>query len=377
MRILELGKFYPPERGGMETLLQIWAEGFRDQGAQVTCVVANRSAQTVVERQPGLEVHRLASHGQCFSASLCPSYPGASRRFPADIIHAHFPNPLADIAVIRAPRKVPVVVHWHSDIVRQRALLKLYKPIQDAMLRRADRVVVATPQHLEYSDWLGPYAHKVVVIPFGLDLSRFQPTASLLARAAELRADSRNSTVFLNIGRLVGYKGQRFAIEALPSVPGAILWLVGTGPLEQELRSLAEGLGVGERVRFWGDVANADLPALLHACDVFLFPSITPNEAFGLVLVEAMACGKPLVACHLRSGVPYVCRSGDNGVLVSPMDPVELGRAMAELGASPELRSRLGLRGSERAKAEFSKQAMIQRHWKLFEELRGRKSSGE
>jgi rhamnosyl/mannosyltransferase len=245
------------------------------------------------------------------------------------------------------------------------------------MLRRADRVVVATPQHLEYSDWLGPYAHKVVVIPFGLDLSRFQPTASLLARAAELRADSRNSTVFLNIGRLVGYKGQRFAIEALPSVPGAILWLVGTGPLEQELRSLAAGLGVGERVRFWGDVANADLPALLHACDVFLFPSITPNEAFGLVLVEAMACGKPLVACHLRSGVPYVCRSGDNGVLVSPMDPVELGRAMAELGASPELRSRLGLRGSERAKAEFSKQAMIQRHWKLFEELRGRKSSGE
>ena len=377
MRILELGKFYPPERGGMETLLQIWAEGFRDQGAQVTCVVANRSAQTIVERQPGLEVHRLASHGQCFSASLCPSYPGASRRFPADIIHAHFPNPLADVAVIRAPRNVPVVVHWHSDIVRQRALLKLYKPIQDAMLRRADRVVVATPQHLEYSDWLGPYAHKVVVIPFGLDLSRFQPTASLLARAAELRTDSRNSTVFLNIGRLVGYKGQRFAIEALPAVPGAVLWLVGTGPLEQELRSLATGLGVGDRVRFWGDVADGELPVLLNACDVFLFPSITPNEAFGLVLVEAMACGKPLVACHLRSGVPYVCRASDNGVLVSPMDPTELGRVMAELSASPELRSRLGLRGAERTEAEFSKQAMIQRHWNLFEELRGRKSSGE
>ena len=102
MRILELGKFYPPERGGMETLLQIWAEGFRDQGAQVTCVVANRTRKTVVERQPGLEVHRLASGGQLLSTSLCPAYPGASRRFPADVIHAHFPNPLADLAVIRA-----------------------------------------------------------------------------------------------------------------------------------------------------------------------------------------------------------------------------------------------------------------------------------
>lgn len=377
MRILELGKFYPPERGGMETLLQIWAEGFRDAGAQVTCVVANKAPRTVVERQPGLEIHRLASHGQCFSASICPSYPGASRRFAADIIHAHFPNPLADLAVIRAPRDVPVVVHWHSDIVRQRALLKLYKPIQDAMLRRADRIVVATPQHLEYSDWLGPYAHKVVVIPFGLDLARFKPTSGLLARATELRSGIRSSTVFLNIGRLVGYKGQRFAIEALPSVPGALLWLVGTGPLEAELRSLAAGLGVAERVRFWGDVADADLPALLHACDVFLFPSITPNEAFGLVLVEAMACGKPLVACKLRSGVPYVCRAGDNGVLVSPMDSQELGQSMAELIASPELRTRLGLRGAQRAEAEFSKQAMILRHRKLFEELRGQQSKGE
>jgi len=377
LRILELGKFYPPERGGMETLLQIWAEGFRDQGAQVTCIVANRTPKTVVERQPGLEIHRLASHGQCFSASLCPSYPGATRRFPADIIHAHFPNPLADLAVLRAPRNVPVVVHWHSDIVRQRALLKLYQPIQDAMLRRADRVVVATPQHLEYSDWLGPYAHKVVVIPFGLDLARFRPTPAILARAAELRAGSVAQTVFLNIGRLVGYKGQRFAIEALPSVPAALLWLVGTGPLEAELRGLASRLGVSERVRFWGDVADADLPALLHACDVFLFPSITPNEAFGLVLVEAMACGKPLVACKLKSGVPYVCRAGDNGVLVSPMDSLELGRTMAELSRSPELRSLLGARGVERAKAEFSKQAMIQRHWELFEVLRSRKSSGE
>ncbi len=376
MRILELGKFYPPERGGMETLLQLWAEGFRDRGAEVTCVVANREARTVVERHRGLTVHRLASWGQLASTSLCPSYPGASRRFVADVIHAHFPNPLADLAVIRAPRNVPVVVHWHSDIVRQRALLKAYQPVQDAMLRRADRVVVATPQHLEFSEWLGAYREKVVVIPFGLDLARFQPTPELTARAGALRAAVGHRVVFLNIGRLVGYKGQRYALEALALVPDGLLWLVGTGPLEAELRTLAGELGVSDRVKFWGDVPDQDLPALLHACDVFLFPSITPNEAFGLVLVEGMACGKPLVACHLKSGVPYVCRQGMNGFLVPPMDAGALADAMTRLIGSPELRHRLGNHGRELARDEFSRDAMITRHWKLFGELKAIRSAG-
>lgn len=376
MRILELGKFYPPERGGMETLLQLWAEGFRDRGAEVTCVVANREARTVVERHPGLTVHRLASWGQLASTSLCPSYPGASRRFAADVIHAHFPNPLADLAVIRAPRNVPVVVHWHSDIVRQRALLKAYQPVQDAMLRRADRLVVATPQHLEFSEWLGAYREKVVVIPFGLDLARFHPTPELTARAVALRATVGHRVVFLNIGRLVRYKGQRYALEALAQVPDGLLWLVGTGPLEGELRTLAGELGVSDRVKFWGDVPDRDLPALLHACDVFLFPSITPNEAFGLVLVEGMACSKPLVACHLKSGVPYVCREGMNGLLVPPMDAAALATAMRRLIDSPELRHHLGDHGRDLARDEFSRDAMTTRHWKLFGELKAIRSAG-
>lgn len=376
MRILELGKFYPPERGGMETLLQLWAEGFRDRGAEVNCVVANREARTVIERQPGLTVHRLASFGQLASTSLCPAYPGASRRFAADVIHAHFPNPLADLAVIRAPKNVPVVVHWHSDIVRQRALLRAYQPIQNAMLRRADRIVVATPQHLEFSEWLGPYREKVVVIPFGLDLARFEPTPELTARASALRADCGRRVVFLNIGRLVGYKGQRYALEALARVPDALLWLVGTGPLERELRTLAGQLGVSDRVKFWGDVPNQELPALLHACDVFLFPSVTPNEAFGLVLVEGMACGRPLVACHLKSGVPYVCREGENGLLVPPMDGAALAAAMRSLIDSPELRHTLGRQGRNLAQAEFSRDTMIRRHWKLFGELMAIRSAG-
>ena len=147
MNILELGKFYPPERGGIETLLPLWSEGFVERGAHVTCVVANRQFRTKKETIRGVEVKRLASLGMLFSTSLCPTYPLASRVQRADIIHTHFPNPLADLACLLAPRKTPIIVSWHSDIVRQRAMMTIYAPLQRAMLRRANAVIVATPNH--------------------------------------------------------------------------------------------------------------------------------------------------------------------------------------------------------------------------------------
>jgi rhamnosyl/mannosyltransferase len=368
MNILELGKFYPPERGGIETLLPLWSEGFVKRGASVTCVVANRRLRTVKEQINGVVVRRLASFGQCFSTSLCPTYPLAARMHPADIIHAHFPNPLADVACLLAPKKTPVVVSWHSDIVRQRAMMKFYGPLQAAMLRRASVIVVATDNHLKYSRWLGPFREKVKTIPFGLNLDRFNPTPAILSRAASLRAESAGRPVLLNIGRLVGYKGQRYAIEALKDLD-ADLWIIGTGPLEAELRSLATALGVGERVRWIGDARDEDLPAYLHAADIFVLPSNSPNEAFGLVLVEAMACGKPLVACALESGVPCVCRDGINGLIVPPNDAIGLAQALRRLLLDPRLQAQLGEGGRRLAQTEYASEVMVNRYWGLFESL--------
>lgn len=376
VKILELGKFYPPERGGIETLLRLWSEGFVRLGGTVECVVANGPKspgarwRTLHETVEGVRVHRLPSFGEVFSTSACPAYPLAAWNWRADIIHAHFPNPLADLAVVLAPRKIPVVLSWHSDIVRQKAVLRAYLPLQRALLRRADRIVVATPHHLEYSPWLPEFRHKVVVIPFGLELERFRLPGLGMSKVAELRAQAQGRTILLNVGRLVGYKGQRFAIEALRDVPGAELWLVGTGPLEAELRETAAQAGVTDRVRFCGDVADADLPAYFNACDIFVFPSVTPNEAFGLVQVEAMACGKPIVACNLRSGVPYVCADGLNGLVVPPSDSPALAAALNRLVASPSLQRQLGEAGRVRSDTEFSSPVMVQRYWNLFSSLR-------
>lgn len=369
MRILELGKFYSPERGGIETLLKVWSEGFVAAGDEVRCVVAHRHWRTLREVVETVPVWRLGSFGMAFSTSLSPAYPFSTRRWPADVIHAHAPNPLADLAILGAPRRTPVVLSWHSDVIRQKALMRIYAPIQRAVLRRADVVVVATPNHHRYSPWLNEVSSKVRVIPFGLRLDRFRKTPAVEASASRWRELAQGRRVFLNIGRLVGYKGQRHAIEALARLPDGVLWIAGTGPLEAELRGLAGGLGVLDRVRFLGDVADADLPGLLHACDAFVFPSITPNEAFGLVLVEAMACGKPLVACDLPSGVPCVCRDGVNGLIVPPRDSEGLAAAMRSLLDMEELRGRLGRTGEFLAHSEYSAPVMVGRYKALFEEL--------
>ncbi len=373
MKILELGKFYSPERGGIETLLKLWSEGFAKAGDDVRCVVANREFRTVREQLNGVSVIRLASLGMAMSTSLSPSYIFSPHRWRADIIHAHTPNPLADLAILAAPKDVPVVVSWHSDVIRQQAVMRLYAPIQRAMLRRADLVVVATENHHRFSPWLSEIPDKVRVIPFGLDLARFEDTAENRESANRWRSGTGSRNVLLNVGRLVGYKGQRYAILAMAELPSAELWIAGTGPLEDELRALAASSGVQDRVKFLGDVSDADLPGLFHACDMFVFPSITPNEAFGLVLVEAMACGKPLIACDLKSGVPCVCRHGVNGLIVPPSDARALAGAIRTVLDSPDMLAKLGGGGRRLAREEFSAPVMVERYRRLFLEATGRK----
>ena len=368
MRILELGKFYPPYHGGMETLLRVWSEGFVQLGDEVDCVVANDTARTIHEELAGVRVHRLASWGSLFSTSLCPAYLGSTRRYPADLWHAHFPNPLADVACLRGDRTIPLVLTYHSDVIRQASLMRLYAPLMHRLLARATRIVVATPKHIECSPWLGAFQDKCEVIPFGLDLRRLEPSAETTRAAEALRQEAGPRPVALTIGRLVGYKGQCHLIAAMRDLD-ALLWLVGTGPLEADLRRQAATLGIADRVRFWGAVEEARLPVLLQACDVFVLPSITPNEAFGLVQVEAMACAKPVISCDLPSGVPFVNQDGITGLIVPPADAGALAVALRRLFGDDGLRTRLGKTGRERARHEFEESVMLHRYRRLFEQL--------
>jgi glycosyltransferase involved in cell wall biosynthesis len=371
VKILEFGKFYPPSHGGIESLLRAWSEGFVRQGADVDCVVANPSPRTVHEELNGVRVHRLASYGTLFRTSVCPAYLTSARRYRADLWHAHFPNPLADAACLFGGSRTPLLLTYHCDALAGRGIMRAYEPLRSWLLNRAEKIVVATPNHIEFSPALQPYREKCEVIPFGIDPARFDTTPGTMAQAARFREEAKGRPILLTVGRLVSYKGHYYLLAAARNLDVEV-WIVGAGPLEAETRELADRFGISNRVRFWGSMPDEALPAIFHACDIFVLPSVNAKEAFGLVQIEAMACGKPVVSCALKSGVPYVNQNGSTGVIVPPEDVVELTAALDQLLRDPPLRARMGAAGKARVAVEFDERVMLERYWNCVRRLADR-----
>ncbi len=368
MRIIELGKFYPPYRGGMETLLESFSEGFVERGAVVDVVVANDHGKSSSETIRGVRVNRCGSRGTLAGVSLSPSYLSFLRGWNGDLIHSHFPNPLADLSILLNRPRRPVVLTYHSDIIRQNRLMVFYRPILRSMLKRADVITLATPNHFRFSPWLQPFESKCRIIPFGIRLNRFQEPSAIPEKVRTRLKEKGDRPLLLSIGRLVGYKGHTFLIEAMKDLD-AVLWIVGTGPLESELKQQAVSLGVDSKIVFWGQVHESVLPSLIQSCDIFVLPSITSNEAFGLVQIEAMVAGKPVISCDIPSGVPYVNQDGITGIVVPPRDSAALAQAVNCLMENPEFRKKCGLNGAAKANREYRESVMIGRYWQLFEEL--------
>jgi rhamnosyl/mannosyltransferase len=245
------------------------------------------------------------------------------------------------------------VITWHSDIVRQKSLLRLYRPFLDRLLQTADAIIVPTPLHLQLSEQLSAVRDrsKLHVVPFGFDLSRFAVAPDAAGR---IRGEHPGKFVVLALGRHVYYKGFEYLIRALELVPDAHLLLGGRGPLTAELAALARRTGIDERVQFLGRIPEEELPAYYHACDICCMPSVERAEAFGIVQLEAMAAGKPVVCCDLGNAVNWVNRDGETGLAVPPRDPAALAQAITRLRDDAGLRARLGARGRERALTDFS-----------------------
>ena len=364
MKVLQLGKFYYPEVGGMETALKDICEGLSgDIDFQV--VVANTRPRTEVEDGP-IPVTRVASLGKCLSLPMAPTYPFRAQKFDADILHVHLANPLAELAALLANRDIPVVAHFHSDVVRPLppVLRTIYSRFLHAFYRRASRIVVPSPAHIDVSQFVPHYREKCRVVPFGIRPERFELTESRLKRVQQLQ-DGRPAVLF--VGRLVYYKGVEFLIRAMEKVQ-ARLWIVGSGPLEDSLRNLAREKGMSDRVEFLGQVSDDDLVAYYHAADVFALPSITTQEMFGLVQLEAMACRKPVISTTVPTGVPWVNQHGKTGYTVTPKDTRELAEAIQLLLENPELRQQMGEAGRLRVEQQFTSTRMAENMLQVYQE---------
>jgi len=353
LRVLLFGRYADAETGGIERHVRSVVEALQGEVDFVN-LVEGRGFAAARDWPCPVEVSRALA--VVASLPICPGMPAMARALHArhrfHIAHLHLPDPMSHFAAASLPPEVRIVVTWHSDIVRQRSLYGLYRPLLRRLMARARVVVAATPVHFTSMPQLGELAPqaKRVVVPFGFELARYRAPHP---RADELRKSLGPKLVFA-LGRHVYYKGFEYLVRAMARLPEARLAIGGTGPLTASLRAAAADAGVADRVVFAGRIAEADLPAYYQACEVFCLPAVEPSEAFGIVQVEAMAAGKPVVCSELHNGITWVNQHGVTGLAVPPRDEAALAAALGRLLGDAALRKRLGDAGAARAASAFS-----------------------
>lgn len=372
MRILHVAKFYPPAFGGMETVVASMAEGAAALGHEVVVLVHAEDGDTAPRSPaPGVTVLRAPYRVAVGTMAISPAYARLYRQWRrwADVVHVHAPNPIADLLIALWPPSVPLVVTWHSDIVRQKLLKYLVTPLAHALCRRAAAIHCSAEFIRRDSTFLPPYREKIRVIPFGRVVDEFLAAAADEPAKTTTRA-VRGGRFALAVGRLVYYKGFDVLIRAAADLPDLRLVILGDGPLRADLQTMIETLGLRGRVTLGGGVSAADLAAHYAAAEFFVLPSTHRSETFALVQVEAMAAGLPVINTSLPTGVPEVSLDGLTGLTVPPGDLAALTQAMHRLWTGPELRARFGAAARQRALDVYSARAAAERMVNLYASLR-------
>lgn len=368
IRVLQISKLYHPTIGGVESIVQSIAEGLKSR-LQMQVLVCMPKGKKECEEINGVTVTRSSSLGIKHSMPVSLTFPFDLWRLSCekDILHFHMPFPLGDLAYLLVRPKVKVVVWWHSEIIRQKFFLKLYALFMHMFLRKADKIIVATPKHLEETLILHKYLDKCEVIPFGIDVKKYTLNEPL-SNAVDIIRAKYGSRIALFVGRLVYYKGIEYLIQAMKDVDCHLI-IIGEGNLEDKLKKMVADLGIEDRVFFIGKVDDEVLPVYFNACDVFMFPSVARTEAFGIVQLEAMACGKPVINTNLPTGVPWVSKDGETGLTVPTCDSGALAKAMNILFHNEELRIGYGKNALSRVNDCFNKDKMLDSVYELYAKL--------
>ena len=372
MRILHIGKYYPPVPGGMERFLGDLVKAQREAGHDVGVLV--HRAGRGEERADPAWLMRCPVWFRLFFAPISPAFPlwlsRAVARLRPEVLHLHVPNVSAFWALLLpSTRDLPWVIHWHSDVELSKRTLRFayphYQLFERALLERAECIVVTSPQYLEASQPLHAWRHKCRVVPLGVDPERLPEVDPLAGAALWPRAGLR----LLAVGRLSYYKGFETLIRAAAQQDrGHELVIVGEGEERPALERILAEAGNPPWVRLLGQADDATLHRLMASCDVYCLPSRERTEAFGIVLMEAMRYGKPLLVSDIKgSGVTWVARDGENAVIVPPGDVGAWRQALDELSASPARRAALGLAGGERYRREFGIANVVRRLDPVYE----------
>ena len=373
MKILHLGRFLDDDFGGLERSVVLLLDEICDRATVENLVVSRRERRATTEElyQGRWKVYRAPGWGVVASTAISPVFPlllnRLYRKERYDIVHLHFPDPLSCLSALTLPRSARFVVSWHGDIVRQKHLLRLYRPWANRLLRRADAVVAATPSHFTDSTQMDCVPEdRRHVIPYGMRASDLALTGEETRRLKTERRKFGGRFVLFAVGRHVYYKGFQYLLQTMQRLPDAVLLLGGEGPLTGELMALRDRLSLGDRVVFLGRMSEADLRLHYHLCDVYCMSSVERSEAFGLVQIEAMSCRKPVVCFDLHNGVTYVNRHMETGLVVPLREVEAFARAIQLLQGDRRLAGRLGKAGQARVEREFTIQVMGARMLELY-----------
>lgn len=359
MHILHVYKDYHPVLGGIENHVRVLAEAQAGLGHQVTVLVCNPGGLNSSERLNGVEIVRARRLATIWSMPISIHQPLLLGRLKPDIVHVHSPYPLGEASAHLFRHAARLVITHHADVFRQRRVMPVYAPILRRVLARSDAVIATSPNYVGSSPWLRPIADHCRVIPLGVDEQRFH--------AAGTTAGNRSQLLF--VGKLRHYKGLDVLLRALAEMPGATLDVVGDGPMRTPWEDLSLELGLADRVHFHGEIDDQQLPAQYQRARILVLPSTSRAEAFGTVLLEAMASALPCVATELGTGTSWVVRDGETGLVVPPANGPALKAAIQSL-LDDESRSRaMGDAGRSRVERDFTRAAMITQTMALYDEI--------
>jgi len=372
MRILHISKYYYPYRGGVETVCQDLAESSKRKGDEVAVICFNDGKKSRTDDVNGITIYRVGALITIARQALSLSYYHKMKKvisdFKPDIIHFHWANPFpAALLLMIIPKDVKLVVHWHMDIIKQKTLYKLIKPIETRLLKRADRILVTSPLYMDYSIPLQQYKNKIDVVANAIRSENFDIRSGDEEKIKEIRQKYDNKDIVFFIGRHVMYKGLPYLLEAEKKVKSDCVFVIaGKGPLTEELMASCKA----DRVHFIGRISDDELRQYLYASKIFAFPSITKNEAFGIALAEAMYCGTPAVTFHIEgSGVNWVSQKDITCLEVPNKDTTAYANAIDRMLNDEDLYDRLSENGMKRVRENFLIDNMVKSCYDSYEKV--------
>ncbi len=376
MKILQFGKFYYPVFGGMERAMYEIVEGFNARNISCDVLCSNTKARNEISDFGSYKVYRAASYGLMHSTPISPQLISTLWKIHKeyDVIQIHHPDPMAFLALFIVRPSCKIVVQWQSDIVRQEKMLKLFLPLQNWVLNRADAIIAASEAYAIHSPYLIPHSDKIEIVPIGISGDALRADED---NVREIKEHYQNKKIVLSFGRLVSYKGFEYLIEAGRYLDDDYIILIGGGgPEEQNLRELITRYHLDDKVYLLGHVDEKEKYNYYQASSIFALPSVTKAEAYGVVLLEAMAFGKPIVSSRIEeSGMVWVNQDRITGLHVTPRLPKELAQAILEIGNDPELYQKFSENGKERYQKLFTREIMIDKlealYHKIFNNKRG------